>query len=285
MHIHPFYFKSLHHPCFIHRDDLLGGIASGSKHRKYKPIFLSLKEKGIKTLIIPASLGSNHLLLSTLYAKWHQIPFIIVTKKPYGHPNLNTKLTLELAQDRIVYSDAVDCDVAKLQQDNPNHFVMPLGGSCELGALGASTLGQDIENFNKTKPVDALFLDAGTGLTAASVIAYLEKTDFLGKVFVIAMGPLDFEKILKEVKSWLNVSSSRIQYEIHKPSIGKSYGSKPAFLDTYAKAFYQQNGILLDPIYNAKLFYTAETIIQGFDLTKTSLIVHSGGDLSALDQL
>lgn len=281
--IHPFLFLSLHHPSYVLRDDLLGGIACGSKHRKYQTIFSELQKKRPSLLLIAATLGSNHLLLSTLYAKWHNIPFLIVTKKHHGEPNLNTRLTKAVAQDQIIYSEAINVELEKLQNKYPDHYLMPLGGFCKLGALGATSLGEQIEAFDQKTPIDYLFLDAGSGLTAASVITYLENTTFKGTIYVITMGPLDFDLVLKQVKEWLEVHSSRLRIEVLRPSIGKSYGSRPSTLQAYAKIFYQKNGILLDPVYNAKLFYTAEQILKTLDPEKNSLVVHSGGDLSALD--
>jgi len=162
---------------------------------------------------------------------------------------------------------------------------MPLGGFCRLGAEGAMSLGKDIEAFNSKTKIDHLFLDAGTGLTAASVIAYLETTCFCGTIYVVAMGRLDFNEVLTQVKEMLNVKSSRLQVKQFEPNCGKRYGSKPKELQNYADQFYKKNGILLDPIYNVKLFHTFEKFTQTIPSSENCLIVHSGGSLSAIDEL
>jgi 1-aminocyclopropane-1-carboxylate deaminase len=69
-------------------------------------------------------------------------------------------------------------------------------------------------------------------------------------------------------------------YELYLPSNAKSFGSVNAGVLQEVVHWARSDGIVLDPIYSAKLFYEAKKIIQQKNLQGSILLVHSGGQLA-----
>ena len=68
--------------------------------------------------------------------------------------------------------------------------------------------------------------------------------------------------------------------QLYHPSKLKSFGSTSKSLFGFIESFAKEEGVLLDPIYSAKLLLEAEAIMNKKNLEGSILLVHSGGALS-----
>lgn len=274
-------YKQAHCSLFILRDDLLGPPFCGSKHRKYAGLFTHIIQNGFEKIIIPASLASNHLITSVDLCQKYGLKPLVFSKKPYGHLRSNAKAVLQrLAADEIVYDDHFIDKASEFSQHHPDYFLMPLGGFSKHAAISALSLGYDIYKFHTINPLDYIFLDAGTGLQAASCLIALQEMGYKGKVFVICMGSLDFDQVILKVCEWTNLSAPTFSIEVIKPKTAKSYGSTNRTLINFKNDFFEKTGIVLDDVYNAKSFYTLLELQKTRQVEGTCLIVHSGGTYS-----
>jgi len=265
---------------FILRDDLLGLPFNGSKHRKYSGLFRYLFELSPSQVLIPASLASNHLLLSVFYCKKEGLKPLVLTTKPYGPLRPNAEAVLKLLQeDEICYVKDPLKEAQELHLEDEKAFLMPLGGFHKESALSALSLGYEIMDFHDKTPIDTLFVDAGTGLQASSCLMAMQERGFSKEAIVVCMGPLDFDSVLDQVALWTEKTKPTFKIRVCQPMIGKRYGSIPKEIKTYQLEFFKKHGISLDAFYNAKLFYTAEKMMEK-DKLGTCLIVHSGGTYS-----
>lgn len=260
------------------RDDLLGNPFNGSKHRKYKGLFDYFLDLKPSCIHIPASIASNHLVLSIEYCLKSNLNFKVYTKKPFGQLRPNARCVLNMTpHDALIYSDSPWQDARQAQELDAKSVLMPLGGYSQQAAVSSLSLGHDIMAFNELNALDTVILDAGTGLQAASALVAMQQRGYKNKAYVIAMGHLDFDAVLKDICLWTNLEKPTFDIEVIRPSTGWRYGSWNKTLDDYSREFFKNTGIILDPVYNAKSFYTMEKLVKDNKTGKSCLIVHSGG--------
>jgi 1-aminocyclopropane-1-carboxylate deaminase/D-cysteine desulfhydrase len=139
-------------------------------------------------------------------------------------------------------------------------------------------------------------VDAGTGLTASTLVAGFSLSDHDAQVHIVPVAS-ESEEILvdrMERRYWpwiLELDASLVplrdcNIRIHSLLHDRSFGSVSASLVSYIRSFAVRYGVLLDPIYSAKLFRHAEHVIQSEKLRGNILIIHSGGaqTLAGFDQ-
>lgn len=272
------FYRQADFSLYVLRDDQLNPPFSGSKHRKYKGLFQEILNNKFSSVIIPASLASNHLLCSVSLCMQNFIKPLVFSKKPYGPLRPNAQAVLEmLKEDELFYHDDYLNEAKKHARAQPLSYLMPLGGFCQSAAVSALSLGYEIFEFHKQQPLDEVILDAGTGLQASSCLLALEEMGYKGRAHVICMGELNFYEILKQVSTWTHKQMPSFEINVLRSSIAKSYGTSNQTLQSFKQDFFKNTGIILDTVYNAKSFYTLLEMREKRQVQGTCLIVHSGG--------
>lgn len=273
--------------CYVKRDDELSCGISGTKLRKYASIIPFLKEKQIKRLIIIAGTQSNNLLAALQIAREHQLDVTAFLLKPKGHEiQGNFKLSLLfLNDDEIIWVERSDWehvdDLANdyLNQQNHSGFVLSEGASVPHAMIGAMTLAQDVcANENELGlAFQHVFIDAGTGFSAAGLINGLSKIGHQALVHVLLLA--DRQSIFEaKLTQWLGFTP--LNYRCFYPKTARSFGAVNQTIKNEVKRLAREEGILADPIYSAKLFYEARHYIAEQNLSGACLIIHSGGVLT-----
>ena len=131
---------------------------------------------------------------------------------------------------------------------------------------------------------DHIWVDSGTGMTAATLIAMnaLLKRKSQIHVVLTAGDEAYFSKIYLRVAAWLSDILQRqipsLQHvSFHFPVTARSFGHANQTILKAVRDFAREDGLLTDPVYTAKLFLTAKTLIAGGDIGGSQLIIHSGG--------
>lgn len=276
---------------FAYRDDLIGSLINGTKLRKYSSYFPYLLAKGIDTLILTGSIFSNHVLAMTLLARKHQItPYLITKKRSFAKLCGNSfllRLLLDSCQVRWIeeekpIGDLVEKLTLELQKQGKIVEIVPDGAFCKEALEGALSLGKDIEKEKIT--FSHIFIDAGTGLSAMALVLYFGEIAYPTTLHVVEMAKdaIPFENRLEQVKLWYGKGISAASYKLYSPALCPSFGSTNAEVFTFIKKMAKEEGLILEPIYSAKLFFTAFEIIQKQGLQGSILIIHSGGTLSLM---
>jgi 1-aminocyclopropane-1-carboxylate deaminase/D-cysteine desulfhydrase-like pyridoxal-dependent ACC family enzyme len=164
-------------------------------------------------------------------------------------------------------------------------IVLPEGSSLPDSIPGMVTLPLDIiRNENVLgKPFDRIFMDAGTGMTAAVTLltfAWLKKRAKT-TILLLADESEAFEEKLKQYHRWFQ---DWLQHPVPIPDNyetilpkSKSFGAVNAEILDAAIDVARNEGVLTDPIYSTKLLMA---IRESYDPNVVSLVVHSGGGLS-----
>ena len=197
----------------------------------------------------------------------------------------------------------VDASAADwLSQHVPEHesYVLSEGASVWHAVPGMATLADSVclnaEEIACSVPGQTafshIFVDAGTGFTAASLIAghllsYPKLVD--SHIHVVSMVQLNHLR-LYEFVAWMapaldpyaipDLSAHRVS--LHRPIQAASFGAKTARVTAFVESFLFAEGILLDPIYSAKMVMTAFDVMCREQLEGNILLIHSGGILPSL---
>jgi len=250
---------------YVFRDDELSFSISGSKVRKYSTLLPYLLDRDIKHVVVIGGSSSNNVCgLCQLVIENGMTPHIF-TLEHRGELQGNALLiSLMIPEERnhIVPREKWD-DVERIANEYAmtleSAIVIPEGANHPAAYDGAKTLAEDIARVCSP---DHVFIDAGTGMQAKAVIdagkKFLPNTHF--HVVLVAGSPFE--------------AGSNVTF--YKPSVGASFGSTPKAILQETKKIAQDEGFFVDPIYTAKLFYTAreQTKLEG-----VKCIVHSGGGI------
>lgn len=300
--IHPLKnFPSSQACCYVKRDDELSCGISGSKYRKYASLIPMLLQNKYQEVAVIGGAYSNNVLAASQRLTEAGIPFTLFLLGDQDLPVEGNRFLTNLIVDQanIQYIDRQNWqNVQQIIQkfyslknyDPKDYFALEEGASVPFSMLGALTLPYDILRNQEKDRVhfDHIFVDSGTGFTAAALILGLKALFMHNHVHVIQLAPLkkDFSE---QLKIWSEKCESLFpplplppssQYTCYNPSNAKSFGSINATVLQGIRKIATEEGIFTDPIYSAKLFSEARKIILEKKLSGNILIIHSGGMLS-----
>ncbi len=273
--------------CYVKRDDELGSGISGSKMRKYAVLIPFFLEKGIQHLIIIGGAQSNNLLAALQMAREFQLKVTAILLRPHNQ-NIqgNFKLSrLFIAEEEIIWVNRKDWPKVKdlanrlLETLEVPGFILDEGASVPQAMAGARTLAADIIANEQSAGLQFqhIFVDAGTGFSAAGLIKGLIELNHQAQIHVLLLAD-DEETFKAKLLNWIG----QIPDQLHcfYPPTAKSFGSFNQTIKNEIRQLAREEGILADPIYSAKLFYSARKYIEKELLQGSVLIIHSGGTLT-----
>ena len=165
------------HLLSIKHDNLTGDLYGGNKVRKLEYLLHHAREKGRSRIATFGSVGSNHALATALYS--HKLGFDCTcflshqAKTPMVPGTLN--MHIRNGTDLVRYGGSYANRIATLRQQlwGKNAWVVPMGGSSWLGAVGLVNAGLELAEQAATGIVaapDRLYVATGTMGTAAGLV-------------------------------------------------------------------------------------------------------------------
>lgn len=263
----------------IKRVDFVHAVISGNKWYKLKYNLLAAQQQGFDTLLSFGGAYSNHI--HALAGAGHVYGFRtigLIRGEPYQplNPTLQFAVDhgmalhyLSRAEYRMKDSPAM---IERLRQQFGDFYLLPEGGTNVLAVQGCSEMLADVD-----AEFDVVACACGTGGTLAGVVAGLKGTRRALGVAVLKGG----EFLRDEVRRLLQ-ESGEPQFDNWQVECGYHHGgyakTTPELM-AFMQRFEQQHGILLDPVYTAKLFLALYTMVeqQRFARGTTLLAIHSGG--------
>ena len=266
---------------YVARADQIHPLASGNKYYKLKPNLAYAKENNIKCLLSFGGAFSNHIhaLALTAEAEGFQSVGIIRGESAYAvNPTLSIAkqagMKLEFVS-REAYRKRNDPSYLKaLEKRYPDCLIIPEGGSSQLAISGCKALAEEINLANNSAQFDYLLCASGTGATAAGLACGTEEDQR-----VIAYSVLRDESLGDRVAAFIKKETSDSKsLKIEQADFG-GYAKFDKKLLDFVFDWYQQTGILLDPIYTSKLcMRLLEQLAAGeFKQGSNICIVHTGG--------
>jgi 1-aminocyclopropane-1-carboxylate deaminase/D-cysteine desulfhydrase-like pyridoxal-dependent ACC family enzyme len=268
---------------FLKRDDLLHPVVQGNKWRK-----LHLQLKALRADAVPGILSfggpfSNHLHAVAAAGQNFGFKTAAILRGSALDPNNPTLQYLEAAgmacfpvPKKSYDLGILSPDIQAITQKFPAYFILPEGGSSTLGVAGCVSIGQEIiAAFPDDKPLHVC-VPAGTGCTAAGTLAGLGGR---GQLWVFPAAPygVDAEKI-REYCTAAGFSADT-PVECVQDYLFDGFARFSPVLHAFTSRFKQETGILLDPIYTAKMMYGVFDLLEkGFFPDQSQVVaVHTGG--------
>lgn len=265
---------------FIKREDTIHPFVSGNKFRKLKYNIAEAKQQKKETLLTFGGAFSNHIAATAAAGKMAGFKTIgIIRGDELGKDVAKTLLqneTLRKAYEsgmqfkfitREAYRSKTSEEfINQLKKEFGNFYLIPEGGTNALAVKGCEEiLTNEDEKFNY------ICCAVGTGGTISGLINSAKKNQkVIG--FPALKGDFLAEEITlyaKESKNW------NLQTNYHFGG----YGKYTEELIRFINEFKGKTGILLDPVYTAKMLFGILDLVAKDMFSKNSkiLVIHTGG--------
>jgi 1-aminocyclopropane-1-carboxylate deaminase/D-cysteine desulfhydrase-like pyridoxal-dependent ACC family enzyme len=286
---------------WVLRDDELGGFW-GSKYRKYASIRQHCLNENISDVICTGGINSNNLAAASVLLGEIGVnvtAFAIEDHTDSSIPSTGNRLILKTAltpkqlilvprSERNIVDQRMEDLAKQLSSEGKKCLVLQEGGGCLAAVPGSLTLADEVlrtrPEWPDNKVPEHIFIDSGTGLSAASLAAglVLKNASHLTKIHVVQMAGFE-EQLENAVTKWIepvtgvNWDQIKSFLRVYRPLSPRSYGATSAELFSFIQDLARAHGILTDPVYSAKLFLRAFDLIKGQNLKGKILIIHTGG--------
>ena len=267
----------------IKRLDMVHPQISGNKFFKLKYNLLAAQQQGYKKLLTFGGAYSNHIAATAYAAQCFGFESLGMIRgeelvsKPLN-PTLSTaqQFGMQLqfvSRENYRLKQSPDY-LAQLQQDYPDYYLIPEGGTNNLAIQGCQEIlnAQDRENY------DVICCAVGTGGTITGLI---EASNL--HQHVLGFSALKGDFLTSEVQQLTHKSN----WQITDQFCCGGYAKTTPELLQFIQAFEQNYQIPLEQVYTGKMLMGVfELIQQGhFSAHSRILVIHSGGLQGRLAQL
>ncbi|WP_432708484.1 1-aminocyclopropane-1-carboxylate deaminase/D-cysteine desulfhydrase [Pedobacter sp.] len=258
---------------WVKRDDLIDPYISGNKWRKLKYLIQKAIRLNKLHLVTFGGAYSNHLVATAAAAARSGFRATAFVR---GEPVDNEMLLLcKLYGMKLIFTNREEYkNKAALFQsffkDDPEAFFIDEGGASAEAVKGCAEILDELP-----PDIDHLFCAAGTGTTAAGLLKGIKQRKLKTQLHVVpVLRGGDF--IANEIYHYTqDVEQLHLHTDYHFGGYAKT---QPELLN-FMKAFIAREGILIDPVYTAKMFYAIYDLAGKNYFHKEEKIValHTGG--------
>lgn len=263
----------------IKREDHIHSEISGNKFRKLKYNLAEAKKLGFSTILTFGGAYSNHIAATAAAGRMVGLQTIGVVRGDELGVDLQKTIseneTLQFATScgmqlkfvsREQYRNKTSPDfMDSLKSEFGSFYLIPEGGTNIFAVKGCEEiLGIEEKEYN------VISCAVGTGGTISGII---NSTQSHQKVLGFPALKGDF--LSEEISKYAQKENWSLINEYHFGGYGKINKELVAFMNS----FHEEQGIVLDPIYTAKMIYGLFDMIQNGIFSKNTriLAVHTGG--------
>lgn len=285
---------------WIKRDDLTPLALGGNKARKLEYLGADALAQGAEVLVTAGAIQSNHVRQTAALAARLGLGCLALLENP-----LETAEGNYLSNGNRLLLDLFGCDIETVANlDNADElleaaadrlsgagrkpYVVPIGGSNALGALGYVRAGLELaEQMQGTgEDFDAVLLASGSAGTHSGLALALEYAQPGIRAIGVTVSRPEaaqrpkVEGLLERTADLLGVElSTGLQIELWDQYFAPRYGEPNAGTLAAIRLLAEQEGVLLDPVYTGKAFAGLLDGIAGgaFPGRGPLLFLHTGG--------
>jgi D-cysteine desulfhydrase len=283
---------------YIKRDDYTGVATTGNKIRKLEFLLAEARSQNCDYVITCGGLQSNHARATAVAAakigiKSHLVLRNGVSKDLDANPLLSRLVGAEMeyitTEEYQHVGEVMNRVAENLRREGHHPYIIPEGGSNDLGALGYVKAAEEIARQLKALKlkIHHIVVPVGSGGTYAGLLLGKFIFDLPAQVYGINVCDNEsyfVDKIHGILKSatkrfQLDISISKSEIQIIDGYVGKGYGlSRQEEIDII-KRVAQTEGVILDPVYTGKTFYGLYDQIRAgkFKAGENVLFIHTGG--------
>ncbi|UVC27879.1 D-cysteine desulfhydrase [Pantoea sp. SOD02] len=282
---------------FIKRDDFTPVALGGNKLRKLEFLAADALREGANVLLTAGAIQSNHVRQTAAVAAKLGLKCVALLENPIGTTAENylsngNRLLLDLMDVEIVMVDALHnpteqlaAQAEHLEAQGFRPYIVPVGGSNALGALGYVECAQEIAHQSEgVVDFAAVVVASGSAGTHAGLAIGLEQllpeTELVGVTVsrkVEAQLPV-VERIRSALAEQLEVQA-KAPITLWDDYFAPRYGEPNEEGMAAVKLLARLEGIMLDPVYTGKAMAgLIDGIAQNrFRREGPLLFVHTGG--------
>jgi D-cysteine desulfhydrase family pyridoxal phosphate-dependent enzyme len=280
---------------FFKRDDLTGFAGGGNKARKLEYDFAEILNGGYDVVITAGGIQSNHARMTAAAARKLRLDIKLVLGGPDFEIAKGNLLLDVLFNAEIRYLVDEDANVSlenemqkwseELKSKGHKPFVIPIGGSTGLGALGYVKAMKELsEQFGKEKVQIVL----GVGSCGTFAGAILGAKIYMPDARVIGISVSRTVEAIKQrtielIKESSNLINCKINVDDLSIECYDDYHFEYGMITEEGKKAIDDcanlEGILLDPIYTGKVMAGLIDLVDKKNIDKNVpvIFIHTGG--------
>jgi D-cysteine desulfhydrase family pyridoxal phosphate-dependent enzyme len=276
---------------WVKRDDLTGLAFGGNKARKLEFLLAEAQAVGARTLISVGAAQSNHCRQVAALAARFGFACILVLNGDANQAASGNLLLDRILGAEIIWTTRVEREAAlKRAFDEAwtagrRPYLIPLGGSTGLGALGFETAFQEM--LAQDLQPDWVVVASSSGGTQAGLALGAWRARWPGKVLGISIdeSQSDLQQMVAEIASQAAAQQDRPHtfapqdILVNADYLGAGYGILGQPEIEAIQLFARTEGLLLDPVYTGRAAAgLVDLVRKGFFKTdETVLFWHTGG--------
>lgn len=282
---------------FIKRDDVTPIALGGNKLRKLEFLAADALREGADVLVTAGAIQSNHVRQTAAVAAKLGLKCVALLENPIGSRSANylsngNRLLLDLFDCETILVDALDNPAAqlaaqaeRLEAQGFRPYIVPVGGSNWLGALGYIECAQEIAHQSEgVVDFAAVVVASGSAGTHAGLAVGLEQllpeTELVG-VTVSRMQAQQRPLVaaLRQQVSDKLALTSKADITLWDDYFAPRYGEPNEAGMAAVQLLARLEGIVLDPVYTGKAMAGLLEGVsqQRFRREGPILFVHTGG--------
>jgi len=274
--------QKLNHPVltnlWVKRDDLIDPYISGNKWRKLKYILQDVISKNKTHLVTFGGAYSNHLVATASAAARSGLKATAFVR---GEEITNEMLLLcKLFGMQLIFTDRERYkNKALLYTEyfgaNPDAYFIDEGGASTEAVEGCAEIINELPASTQH-----IFCAAGTGTTAAGLLKGIQRANLNTTLHVIpVLKGGDF--IRQEISKYIEITDHLV---LHTDYHFGGYAKTTSQLLNFMKDFISAQGMLVDPVYTAKMFYAINDLANSnyIKSNESTVAIHTGGLLGIM---
>jgi 1-aminocyclopropane-1-carboxylate deaminase/D-cysteine desulfhydrase-like pyridoxal-dependent ACC family enzyme len=281
---------------FVKRDDAIPFGFGGNKIRKLALVAARARAEEADTLITAGGVQSNHArATAATAARFDMRAVLVVNGSAQQRPSANALLDRLLGAE-VVYVATREARQPKmaeladrLRAEGRRPFVIPIGASTPLGALGFALAIAEL--VDQMPPPDVIVHATSSGGTQAGLVAGCRllglPTEVIGVSADASSGSLQTEvaSIVDGMADLVHVDHSRLTegtpIVVDDSFVGEGYGIPTPASTEAIELCARSEGLFLDPTYTAKAMAGLVAFVRQGRFKKGQSVVfwHTGGQV------
>ena len=286
---------------WVKRDDCTGLSSGGNKTRKLEYLMADAQQSGADTIITQGATQSNHARQTTAAAAKMGMDCHILLEDRTGSNDPNYILNGNVLLDRLHGASVskrgsgadmngeMEAIAECLKQDGKTPYIIPGGGSNQIGALGYVNCARELaeQAVEMGLNIDALVHATGSAGTQAGLVTGL--TAIQSTIHLLGIGVRAPQEKQEQMVFDLAVRTAdylgrgliieRSSVRANTDYVGPGYGLPTDGMIEAVKLLARTEGLLFDPVYSGKGLdgLIAQTKAGYFDGMENVVFLHTGG--------
>lgn len=286
---------------YVKRDDCTGLGFGGNKTRKLEFLMADALAKGADTVVTPGAVQSNHCRQTAAAAAKLGLRAILVFERHFADADEAYRRSGNVLLDKIFGAEITEVDAgtdmnaaleevgAKVRADGGTPYLIPVGGSNAIGALGYVNCALELvtQANDMGLKIDHILHATGSSGTQAGLVTGLQAMNagipVLG-IGVVTSGEKHERHVFKlaqETAALLGAPDAVRAEDIvvNGDYVGAAYGVPTPEMQEAVTLAARLEGLLFDPVYSGKaLAGMIDLIRKGtYSRDETLVFLHTGG--------